>query len=311
MKFTRSKPQREVMANPALFDRTKPSFAFMRLASPFGARNDGQLVRRNARGRRALVFCTVFILWGMNSSCSLANDSAAVRVKIHSLQANAGQMEIAVLLTDEDGKKFLPIAVGGDQALSIQLGRNGQAAKRPLTHDLMASIFKALQVEVKSVTITDLRDGIYYAEIMLRQNGRMHKIDARPSDAIALSLRTQAPIYAMPHLLQPLTNLRTRPEEESSEPAASIWGMEVQALTENLANFFGRSEGVLVADLVDPSPASESGLQVGDIILRVDNQEIRDVETFLKVTADKGDTNRVEIGVLRGDQNMKFVIRQD
>jgi bifunctional DNase/RNase len=269
------------------------------------------MARKNSYGRRLLVFFIVFGLWGMNSSCSLAKDSSAVRMKIHSLQASAGRAEIAVLLTDDAGKKFLPIAVGGDQALSIQLGRNGQAVKRPLTHDLMASIFKSLQVEVNRVTITDLREGVYYAEIRLRQNGREHKIDARPSDAIALSLRVNAPIYAMPHLLQPLADLKTGPGEESLESAVSIWGMKVQALTENLANFFGRSEGVLVADLEEPGSASESGIRVGDIVLRVNNQEIRDVGAFLKVTADKKDTNRVEIGVLRGDRNMKFVIRPE
>jgi len=259
--------------------------------------------------RRAAIAVSIFVLCGMSGSCSHAKDSSAVRMKIHSLQASAGREEIAVLLTDERGKRFLPIAVGGDQALSIQLGRNGQTAKRPLTHDLMASIFKSLQVEVHRVTITDLRDGVYYAEILVRQNGRTHKIDARPSDAIALSLRTQAPIYAMPHLLQPISALKTEERNEGFEPVeTSHWGMKIQALTENLANFFGRREGVLVADVQENSPALQSGIRVGDIVLRVNNEEIRDLEAFLKAAAIKKDTNRVEIGVLRGDQNLKFTI---
>jgi bifunctional DNase/RNase len=158
------------------------------------------------RGRLAVVLL-VFIAWGMASFCSLAKDSKAVRMRIHSLQASMGQEEIAVILTDDAGEKFLPIAVGGDQALSIQLGRNGQTAKRPLTHDLLASIFKALEIRVEKVTITDLRDGVYYAEIALKQNGRTHQIDARPSDAIALSLRGDAPHYSMPPRLADKSDL--------------------------------------------------------------------------------------------------------
>jgi hypothetical protein len=257
--------------------------------------------------RRAAVFLLTCLLWGMSLSCSLAKDSTAVRMKIHSLQASPGSEEIAVVLTDDGNKRFLPIAVGGDQALSIQLGRDGRAIKRPLTHDLIANIFKALNVKVESITITDLREGVYFADIDLRQNGRAHHIDARPSDAIALSLRVNAPIYAMPHLLKPISDL---PEAESEEPTAvTRWGMKIQTLTETLADFFGRSEGVLVADVIAKSPASQSGIRAGDIILHIDKQEVPDLETFLKAAAAKKDTTGVEIGVLRGEQNLSFVIK--
>jgi len=261
--------------------------------------------------RRFAIYFVVVAFCGMSHSCSLAKDSTAVKMKIHSLQANLGREEIAVILTDEAGKRFLPISVGGDQALSIQLGRSGQAAKRPLTHDLMANVFKSLKIEVARVTITDLRNGVYYAEIELRQDGRPQRIDSRPSDAIALSLRVNAPIYTMPHLLQTLSDLPNQENEERTEPAeTSTWGMRVQALTENLANFFGRHEGVLVADVAERSPASQSGIQAGDIILRLGQKEIRDVETFRKVFAARKDTSHVEIGVLRGDRNLLVIIKK-
>jgi len=253
-------------------------------------------------------FFFTFVLWGLSNSCSLAKDSSAVRMKIHSLQASMGSAEIAVLLTDEGGKRFLPIAVGGDQALSIQLGRDGRAIKRPLTHDLMANIFKSLKVQVERITITDLREGVYYADVELRQNGRTHRIDSRPSDAIALSLRVNAPIYAMPHLLKPIADLPEEEREETAAPTAvTKWGMNVQPLTQALADFFGRREGVLVADVIENSPASQSGLRAGDIVLRISKEEIRNLETFLEAASN--DTNRVEIGVLRGDQNLSFIIK--
>jgi len=272
---------------------------------------------RNKKHRimnRKFIFAQLllFWLWGMNSSCSLAKDSSAVRMKIHSLQANMGSEEIAVLLTDEGGKRFLPIAVGGDQALSIQLGRDGRTIKRPLTHDLIANIFKSLKVEIGRITITDLRESVYFADIELQQNGRTHHIDSRPSDAIALSLRVNAPIYAMPHLLRPISDLRIEEGEEMpASTEVTSWGMKIQPLTEALAEFFGRREGVLVSDVTAESPASKGGIQPGDIVLRIDQQEIRDIETFLEAMVVRKDTSRVEIGILRGDQNMSFTIKND
>jgi len=248
------------------------------------------------------------LLWATASGCSVAKDSTAVRMKIHSLQTHPGSDEIAVVLADETNKRFLPIAVGGDQALSIQLGRDGRPLKRPLTHDLMANVFKSLNVEVERIVITDLRHDVYYAEIALRQNGRTHRLDSRPSDAIALSLRVNAPIFAMPHLLKPFAELPGEDGGELTQTEATDWGMKVQPLTETLADFFGRREGVLVADVAAKSPASQGGIQVGDIILRVNKEEIRNLEVFLKATAAK-DTGHVEIGVLRGEQNLKVLIK--
>lgn len=257
---------------------------------------------------------TIFIhvlsifLWATANGCSVAKDSTAVRMKIHSLQAHPGSDEIAVVLTDETSKRFLPIAVGGDQALSIQLGRDGRTTKRPLTHDLIANIFKSLNVEVERIVITDLRDDVYYAEIALRQNGRTYRLDSRPSDAIALSLRVNAPIFAMPHLLKPFAELPGEDGGKLTQTEATGWGMKVQPLTETLADFFGRREGVLVADVAEKSPAAQSGIQAGDIILRVNKEDIRNLEIFLKATAPK-DTGNVEIGVLRGDQNLRVRIK--
>jgi hypothetical protein len=259
--------------------------------------------------RRAAVFFMAAFFCGMSSTCSLAKDSTAVRMKIHSLQAHAGSDEIAVVLTDEAGKRFLPIAVGGDQALSIQLGRDGRTIKRPLTHDLIANMFKALNVEAERITITDLREGVYYAEIALRQNGRTHRLDSRPSDAIALSLRVNAPIFAMPHLLKPVSDLSDEDEAPAVHTEATGWGMKVQPLTEALADFFGRTEGVLVADVIEKSPAALSGIRAGDIILRVNKDEIRNLEAFLKATA-RRETGRVEIGILRGEENLSFTLKK-
>jgi hypothetical protein len=255
------------------------------------------------------VFCCLFFAWG--SFCSLARDSGAVRVRIHSMQADlapTGRGEIAVILMDESRERFLPISVGGDQALSIQLGRQGLPAKRPLAHDLIANILKTLEVRVERVIITDLKEGVYYAEIILRQGGRTHQVDARPSDAIALSLRVDAPIFAMPHLLQKISDLSVK-EEVTGQAEVTSWGMTVQSLTETLANFFGRKDGVLVSDVMENSLAAQSGIQPGDILVQLDKKELRDVEEFLKSLAATKGAKSVEIGVLRGGQILTFTMK--
>lgn len=285
-------------------------FKFWRLAFGPGAGRVAVSRRWFLRAEKN-IFCTgvlSILLWALPNGCSLAKDSTAVRMKIHSLQTHPGSDEIAVVLTDESGKKFLPIAVGGDQALSIQLGRDGRTIKRPLTHDLIANILKSLNVEVERIVITDLRNDVYYAEIALRQNGRTHRLDSRPSDAIALALRVKASIFAMPHLLKPIEDLSEEEQGEPTSTEATGWGMRVQSLTETLADFFGRREGVLVADVEAQSPAAQSGIQAGDIILRINKEEIRDLEIFLKA-ATQVNSGDVEIGVLRGDQNLILKIK--
>lgn len=254
---------------------------------------------------RVLVALMAVVSAGSGSFCSLARDGSAVRMLIHSMQADVNSAEIAIVLTDEKRERFLPISIGGEQALSIQLGREGRVAKRPLTHDLIANIFKTLKVSVERVTITDLREGVYYAEIVLRQNGQTHRIDARPSDAIALSLRAEAPIYAMPHLLQ---DIDKAPTAETPGQTAEEWGITVQSLTEALASFFDRKEGVLVSDVAEDGPAAKSGLRAGDILVRADGKELRNVQDFSAWQTEKKEEKNAEVEVIRGNQNLTLIL---
>jgi hypothetical protein len=255
---------------------------------------------------RILVALIALLAAGSGSFCSLARDAGGVRMLIHSMQADVNSAEIAIVLTDEKREKFLPISIGGEQALSIQLGREGRVAKRPLTHDLIANIFKTLKVSIERVTITDLRQGVYYAEVILQQNGQTHRIDARPSDAIALSLRAEAPIYAMPHLLQDIDKAAI--EEVPGQTAVEEWGITVQSLTEALASFFNRKEGVLVSDVAEDSPAAKSGLRAGDILIRAGNKKLRNVEDFLSWQAEKKEDKSAEVEVIRGNQTLTLTL---
>jgi len=101
-----------------------------------------------------------------------------------------------VLLKTAEGSKFLPIWIGHPEAAAILMKLQGATAPRPLTHDLLVSILGELDTDVVRVTVTELRDNTFYASITLLHDGAEIEIDSRSSDAIAVAVRAQAPIYA-------------------------------------------------------------------------------------------------------------------
>jgi bifunctional DNase/RNase len=101
-----------------------------------------------------------------------------------------------VLLKTADGNRFLPIWIGHPEAAAILMKLQGASSPRPLTHDLLTDILGQLDAQIVRVTVTELRDNTFYAAITITQDGSEVEIDSRPSDAIALAVRTDAPIFA-------------------------------------------------------------------------------------------------------------------
>ena len=99
-----------------------------------------------------------------------------------------------VILEEENGPRVLPIWIGTAEASSIASQINDQPPPRPNFHDMARRVIQQLDAEVERVVVTELREGTYYALLWLRKNGRLIDIDVRPSDGIALALRTEAPI---------------------------------------------------------------------------------------------------------------------
>ena len=97
-----------------------------------------------------------------------------------------------VLLKEADGDRYLPIWIGAVEASAIAFEQQGVRPARPLTHDLLRDVIGALGARLEAVHITDLRDGVFYAELVFASGV---EVSARPSDAIALALRTGTPIY--------------------------------------------------------------------------------------------------------------------
>src|SRR6188472_4567054 len=100
-----------------------------------------------------------------------------------------------VILRDKDGQKVLPIWVGIFEANAIALQIENATTPRPMTHDLLRNVIQDLKATVERIVICDLQDNTFYALIYMTRDGETMAVDARPSDAIALALRTRAPIF--------------------------------------------------------------------------------------------------------------------
>jgi uncharacterized protein len=109
--------------------------------------------------------------------------------------------QFLVLLKTED-EEILPIVVGPLEAMSIASGKVGEHHERPMTHDLMLSALELLDTNINRIEITDLIDGTFYAHLILDNRGIELDIDARPSDAMAIAVRTGAPIFIAPNVIE-------------------------------------------------------------------------------------------------------------
>jgi bifunctional DNase/RNase len=139
-------------------------------------------------------------------------DPGMVEVEIDSIRVSLMSQHRIVILKDTSTDRFLPIWIGPYEAEAITVSLQQMEVARPLTHDLMRNILKTLGAEVESVYITELRDDVFYARIMVNVNGDVLEIDSRPSDALALAVRVHVPIYVHDQVM----------EEASAEPEEGV-----------------------------------------------------------------------------------------
>lgn len=137
-----------------------------------------------------------------------------------------------VLLREVDGVRFLPIWIGGVEAQAIAFALQGTVTPRPLTHDLMRDILEGLGTAVLRVVICDLRDGTFYADLVLDHDGDEITISARPSDAIALAVRIGAPLFAAEEVVDDASILI---DEEDLDDADK--GEDADAMVEEFREF--------------------------------------------------------------------------
>lgn len=124
-----------------------------------------------------------------------------IEMKVAGIALEAATRSPIVLLRDAQERRQLPIYIGQDQAKAIISALENQAPPRPLTHDLMVNILEEWDMTVERVVIHSLQDSTFYAIITVKQGEAKKEIDARPSDAIAIALRTSSPIWVMEEVI--------------------------------------------------------------------------------------------------------------
>lgn len=118
-----------------------------------------------------------------------------VEVTVDSIRVSVMNYQRVVILKEKQSNRYLPIWIGPAEADAIAVKLQGVAVARPLTHDLLNSVLSALGAVVTRIVVNELANDTFYARITLTVDGRALEIDSRPSDAIALAVRTNAPIY--------------------------------------------------------------------------------------------------------------------
>lgn len=140
-----------------------------------------------------------------------------VEVKVDRVTLDTASNRFVVILKDDLNRRWLPIVVGSTEAQAIALQLERIKPPRPLTHDLIKNLLDSIEVRVSRVVVNDLRENTYFALIGLKINGSQSEIDARPSDAIALALRMDSPIFVDEEVMQK-ASISEKDSEMSDEP---------------------------------------------------------------------------------------------
>jgi bifunctional DNase/RNase len=139
-----------------------------------------------------------------------------VEVRVQSLALDRTSNTPVVILQEVDGERVLPIWIGPGEASAIAMQLAEMEFSRPLTHDLLCSVLSGLGGALQKVIITKVQKSTYYAELIVRRNGEVISLDARPSDSIAVARRTDARIFADEQLLE-LASIEIAEDESTGE----------------------------------------------------------------------------------------------
>jgi len=125
-----------------------------------------------------------------------------IEAKVNGLALDMTTNSPVVILSTSDSDRLLPIWIGHYEALAIAMELSGVTSRRPLTHDLLKLVIGTMGGKVQKVEVTELKEQTFYAKIYIEMNGSIFEVDARPSDSIALALKTKVPLYVAEELFQ-------------------------------------------------------------------------------------------------------------
>ncbi|MBK8627476.1 MAG: bifunctional nuclease family protein [Saprospiraceae bacterium] len=191
-----------------------------------------------------------------------------VRLDIMALSHSVTQSHnYAVVLGEENGKRRLPIVIGGFEAQAIAVALENMTPNRPLTHDLFKNTLDAYDINLKEVVINNLLDGIFYAQLICEQGGNIMQIDARTSDAISMAVRYGCPIYTFEFIMESAGVILDEEEQQASKKApiksraTSIEDMNLSSLEKLLDEALQKEDyekAAQIRDIISSKKSSES-----------------------------------------------------
>lgn len=143
-----------------------------------------------------------------------------IRVTVDSIRVSLLTQHRVVVLRETDSRRYLPIWIGPFEADAIAMAIQGHEPQRPLTHDLLKSTITEMGGSVSHIFVNDIQDNTFFARIVIDQHGKTVEVDARPSDAIALAVRTEVPIYVENHVLDQAGVFFDEDEQPNQDPVS-------------------------------------------------------------------------------------------
>jgi uncharacterized protein len=251
------------------------------------------------------IICALAIMspgWASSLQAQPATEEV-VEVRVRGVTVDPQGASPIVLLQEVRGDRLMPIWVGLSEARAIAMELEKVVPPRPMTHDLLKNIIEGVKARVTSVVITALKENTFYAQIAVAAGPTKVPIDARPSDAIALALRVNAPIFVAKAVFDNAPPIDLR--EEGATPATVLKreGLTLQNLTAPLAAHFhlATPEGVLVSDVETGSRAERDGLRRGDVIVAANQAKVADLRAFESTLNQAGD---LALQVVRQDKRL-------
>lgn len=243
-----------------------------------------------------------FIALVLMGLIGLASDSHAQQVsgqgfqevKVERVVRDPRSAQPVVILSDVKEEKGMLIWIGEAEAQALEAARQKVTHRRPLTHDLLAGTIARLNARVVQVRITELKEDIFYARILLETPSGQVDMDARPSDAMVLAVKAGCPILVEVSLFQS----RGIPLEV---PHTRRYGIEVQPLSSDLKAALGyEGDGVLVSSVTPGSRAEQDGLKREDIIVRLAERAILETDDLEGAIGEAGGEVQAQVYRSRG-----------
>jgi bifunctional DNase/RNase len=222
------------------------------------------------------------------------------KVEVQAVVRDPRTAQPVVLLADPTGRRSMPIWIGEAEAMALEAAMEGQVSKRPMTHDLLASVITRLEATLEEVRVTELKEDIYYALILLRGPRGVIQVDARPSDALILAVKSKKPVSVERSIFD---------ARSLSMPGSLIelYGLEVQEMDLELRRALGHEgKGVLVANVLPETPAYQAGIRPGDVLERIQGRSVEspaELEEALETTQGK-----VGLELFRQGKRLKLVL---